>query len=82
MPLDFFEPKINANHKFAVAVYTGCRKLVILQTYPSLEQLEAGYKDWYKYASKRGVTKPYPVEILDPSLKCRVLKNMISPSNN
>ena len=72
-----FEPDINPDHTYAVAVTTN-GPLILIATYPTAEQLETAYQDWVKYAEERGKTKPIPVEILNSDLEVRVLSDLMS----
>ena len=52
MRIEIFEPKTRKEERYAVGVPTG-GPVAIIQTYHSLEQLEAGYTDWRKYAENK-----------------------------
>ena len=77
MDIDAFKPRIKEEERFAVAVPTEGGIVVVIQTYHNMEQLETGYKDWLKYASQRNITKPYPIELLDDSGKCKILTALV-----
>jgi len=76
MTIDIFEPEVNKDCSFAVAVPAG-KVVVPIQSYETRELLERGYKGWLNYATKSGITKSLPIEFLDKSGKCRILVNMV-----
>ena len=76
MEIEIFEPKINKEHKYAVAVPCEGRRLAMIQTFPTQEALEAGYKGWYLHAKTRGITSPVPIEILNREGKCKIIKEL------
>ena len=75
-----FEPRVKEKERYALAVPTD-GPMMIIQTYHNLEQLETGYKDWKEFASKQGLTKPYPIELLDDKGNCRILKDLIEDAS-
>ncbi len=77
MEIKVFKPKVKEQERFAVAVPTDKGIMAIIQTYASKEQLETGYKHWKEDASQKGLTKPYPIEILDKDLKCKILEDLL-----
>jgi len=75
MRIEIFEPKTRKEERYAVGVPTG-GPVAIIQTYHSLEQLEAGYTDWRKYAENKRITKPIPLERVRGDT-WKILKSMI-----
>ncbi len=61
MKIDIIEPKTREEERYAVGIPTD-GPIAIIQTYHSLEQLEAGYADYRKYAEHRKITNPVPLE--------------------
>jgi hypothetical protein len=79
--MDIFRPKINKNHKYGVAIPLVSGNFSLLQTYPDMDELKSGYRSWYNFAWKRGVTKPLPVEKTeDDWSKCSLMKEVINIS--
>ena len=74
--MEFFEPKIDKNHKFGVAIPSsddkGQRGMSIIETYPNLMELELGYLNWKTYADEKRIVKPYKVEMTGTG-RCRVI---------
>ena len=70
-----FEPKIRPGDRYAVVVPAEGRLLIIIETYPSLEQLETGYRHWRRYSADGKLTSPFPIEIVDS--RPRVLRDLI-----
>ena len=72
-----FKSKTSPEDKYAVGVRVEGGGVMMIETYKTLDMLEDGYKHWYSYALTRQATSPVPIEIVDKSFKCRVLKSMI-----
>jgi len=77
MVLEAFEPEVDMEQKYAIAVTAEGGIVVPIQSYDTLEQLKEGYSTWKKYASERQITKPVPIEFLDKSGKCKVLTDIL-----
>lgn len=83
MTLRICRPKrINPNDRFGVAVPVEGGNLMIIETFPSREQLETGYNDFYLIAKNIDLTFPLPIEyIQDVSErgvgKCKILVDLI-----
>ena len=73
-----FRPAITPDHKFAVVAPASGGVMAILQTYRTKEKLATGLREWRQIASKRGIARPYPVELVGAGLidnrgPCRIL---------
>ena len=79
MEIQVIEPRVNDRDKFAVAVYAG-GSMFMLETYKTRESLSVSYTVWLKYSKTHGVTKPYPIEILDDTGGCKILEDLINDS--
>lgn len=77
MKMELFSTKIDVQHRFGVAVPTEGGTMAIIQTYETKELLENDYREWQKYASERGITKPYPIEFLDNNGRCKILTDIL-----
>lgn len=75
--VESFEPHIDNSHKFAVAIPVEGGSFMIIETYEDLEWLEVGLNRWRQFANERGITQPYPLEILDEKLKCQIIPELL-----
>jgi hypothetical protein len=69
-------PRIEEKELYAIAIPTD-GPMMVIQTYHNLEQLETGYRHWKEFASKQGLTKVYPIELLDDKGNCKILENLL-----
>ena len=65
------------NHKYATALWTDKKIMMMVETYPTIETLEIGYRDYLATAKQKGLTKPWPIELLDETGKCRIVEELI-----
>jgi len=77
MKMDTFVPETDNQHKFAIAVPTESGIMMMIQKYKTKKELETGYREWLDYASRRNLTKPYPIEILNERLECKILNELL-----
>jgi hypothetical protein len=71
------EPNIDKQHKLAVALYTDKGIMMVIQTYPNMEELKTGYKECYDFARQSGLTKPLPIELIGETGKCHILQELL-----
>ena len=82
MAMDAFEPKVDDSHEFAVATPIQGGGLCIVQTYETRSELAAGFLQWKTFASQRGITEPYPIQIINETMKCKILREMLNETGN
>ena len=62
MPIKKFIPDTNMQHPYGVGVFTGAKSIMLIDTYPTYDALETGYRKWLNAALQMGIAEPYPVE--------------------
>ena len=78
MDTEIFEPEMDENHRYALAVPTEIKVMRLLATYETIDLLRKGYEQWKRYADSKGIRGPYPIEILDESRKSRILTDIVN----
>ena len=71
-----FEPKVEKEDLYAIAVPAEGRILVPIKSCATLEKLKEEYKTGYDFAVERNITRPYPIEIIDG--KGKILTDIIN----
>lgn len=64
-----FKPSINPNDRYAVSLGIENGKTLIIESYPTEELLEKGYKSWIQSAQEIGLTKPARIRFVDANDK-------------
>lgn len=83
MALAMFEPRrIDPRDRFGIAVPVEGGSIMVIKTFPSREQLETGYNDFYRIAKDLKLALPLPIEYIREVSergvsKCKVLVDMI-----
>lgn len=78
--MEIFKPKVNMEEKFAVAVPVEGGDVCIVQTYKTRTALASAFSKWQKFASTKGLTLPLAIEIVDETMKCKILKDILEES--
>ena len=55
MDTEIFEPEIDENHRYALAVPTEIKVMRLLATYETIDLLRKGYEQWKRYADSKGI---------------------------
>ncbi|MBI2042924.1 hypothetical protein HYT25_00870 [Candidatus Pacearchaeota archaeon] len=82
MTKEIFEPNFNPEQKYAVAVYIGNKRVCPIESYPTEESLENGYRVWSEMAKKRNLSKPVPIEFTSANGKCEVREDIMKKLEN
>ena len=76
--MEFFKPKINKDHKFAVVVPCEGGTMMMIETYQTKDELVENYMKWRDYALKSGITEPLPFEFIDDNNNGVILEELVN----
>ena len=83
MAMMMFESRrIDLKDRFGVAIPVEGGRVMVIETFPSREQLETGYNDFYQMAKDLKITLPLPIEYIGEVSergvsKCKILVDLI-----
>ncbi len=79
---EIFKPNLNSEQRYAVAIYLGNKTVCSIESYPTEETLENGYRVWSEIAKERNLSKPVPIEFIDADGKCEIREDLIAKLEN
>ncbi|MEK6915793.1 MAG: hypothetical protein AABW89_04605 [Nanoarchaeota archaeon] len=81
--MEIFEPRRSSEKDSYALVVPAGGTFVIIETFPSLEQLETGYSQWLNYALAKEITLPLPMEFkrkldADRNATGRIMQDLVN----
>ena len=83
MKVAMFKPRRQVDSdRYGLAVCIGVRNVMVVETFPNIEQLEAGYNDFHKMAKIRRLHLPVPIEYIGEANErgtrpCKIVDSML-----